>query len=335
MKRIQITPEEIAERKNLVVALQKAATGKRYRPDVQAFFCKLDGNLNQLGRDIRNSRLPYGRFRTFEIFDPKRRLIHAACFEDRIFHHALMNLAGEVLDSAMTPQSYACRPGMGVHKAVKKVQEHLRQYDYYGKIDIDGYFASIPHQCLLDVLLRRFKGVECIAQLSRIITSYQASEQTGLPIGSLTSQYFANYFLDGLDRLLSELPMVKAHVRYMDDIVWWCDEKQAIRDSLQILKVWLLEQRGLIIKPSVQIQPSQQGVTYCGFRILRGAVRLSRRRKRRFQQRRQYWEQLCQHDIINAQQLQRAYAAVHAITAHTDSRAWRMENLRRHPAYAV
>jgi len=335
VKRIRITLEAIAERKNLMLALRKAAKGKWHRPDVQAFFHNLDDNLNRLGRDIRDSRLPYGRFRTFEIHDPKKRLIHAACFEDRIFHHALMNLAGDMLDKAMTPQSYACRPGMGVHKAVKKVQQHLRQYAYYGKIDIDGYFASIPHQHLLDVLLRRFKGAECEAQLSRIITSYQATPQTGLPIGSLTSQYFANYYLDGLDRLLSELPMVNAHVRYMDDIIWWCDERRPVRDTLQIMKTWLREQRGLEIKPSIQIQSCKQGVSYCGFRILRGAIRLSRRRKRRFQQRRQYWEQLCQHDMINAQQLQRAHAGVHAITAHTDSCAWRQENLRRHPAYAV
>ena len=318
-----------------MLALQKAARGKRHRPDVQAFFENLDANLNRLGQDIRKSQLPYGRFRAFVIHDPKKRLIHAACFEDRVFHHALINLAGDVLERAMVPQSYACRSGMGVHNAVKKVQLHLRRYGYYGKIDIESYFSSIPHQRLLEVLSRLFKGAEWFAQLTRIIASYQNAPQTGLPIGSLTSQYFANYFLDGLDRLLSEMPMVRSHVRYMDDIIWWCDDKSSVREVLQRVADWLWQKRELKIKPSVQIQSCSQGVTYCGFRILRGTVRLSRRRKRRYQQRRQYWEQLYQHDIIDEQQLQRAFAGVHAITAQTDSRAWRQENLRRHPAYAV
>lgn len=114
MKRTLITLEAIAERKNLVAAFHKAAKGKRHRRDVQAFLQHFDTNLNRLGDDIRAARLPYGKFRAFQIHDPKKRLIHAACFEDRIFHHALMNLAGDVLERAMMPTSYACRPNMGV-----------------------------------------------------------------------------------------------------------------------------------------------------------------------------------------------------------------------------
>ena len=127
MKRKTITLEEIAEIKNLMIAFHKAAKGKRYRDDVQHFLQRFDENINQLGADIWQQTLPYGRFREFQIYDPKKRLIHAACFEDRIFHHALMNLAGDVLERAMSPTSYACRPNRGVHKAVKKVQKHLRQ----------------------------------------------------------------------------------------------------------------------------------------------------------------------------------------------------------------
>ncbi len=335
MKRIRITLEAIAERDNLVSAFHKAVKAKRYRHDVRAYMQVFDANLNQLGKDIRHARLPYGSFRAFQIFDPKKRLIHAACFEDRIFHHALMNLAGGTLERAMLPTSYACRPGKGVHKAVNRVQQHLRRYAYYAKIDIDGYFASINHDCLMSVLMRRFKGEECIAQLRRILSSYEVAPGQGLPIGSLTSQYFANYYLDGLDRLLASLPDVRAHGRYMDDIIWWCDSRQAVMDTLQTIKIWLRTQRSLRVKSNVQIQPSKQGVTYCGFRILRGVMRLSRRRKRRYQQRRQYWEHLYQHGIIDACQLQQAYAAVHAITGGTDSLAWRKENLRRHPPLPV
>lgn len=242
MKPTLITLEAIAERKNLVGAFHKAAHGKRYRRDVQAF---------------------------------------------------------------------------------------LRDFDV--KIDIDGYFAAIDHGRLLQILLRRFKGAECAAQLRRILVSHEASPGRGLPIGSLTSQHFTNYYLDGLDRLLAALPEVRANIRYMDDAIWWCDTRQAAVDTLQTVRRWLQTERGLQVKPSIQLQPSRQGVTFCGFRILQGAVRLSRRRKRRYQQRRQYWEQLYRQGVIDANQLQLAAASVHAVTQGTDSLAWRQENLRRHP----
>lgn len=335
MKRTRITLNAVADRKNLVLAFHKAAKGKRFRQDVQSFMHDFDTNLNQLGEDIRQAKMPYGLYRVFQIFDPKQRLIHAACFTDRVFHHVLMNLAGDVLEKAMMPCSYACRPNKGVHKAVQKVQQHLRHYHYYGKIDIAGYFACINHSRLMQTLTSRFKGDEGLAQLQRIIDSYHFSPQHGLPIGSLTSQYFANYYLDGLDRLLADLPKVRAQVRYMDDIIWWCDSKQDTRVTLNTITEWLQTERHLQVKPTLQIQPSKCGVSYCGFRILPGVIRLSRRRKRRYQQRRQYWESLYLQALISARQLQTAYAAVHAITVGTDSLAWRRENLRRYPALVV
>lgn len=335
MKRKAISLAEIARYDNLSLALYKAAKGKRYRGDVLHFMDNLEANLNQLSADILRGRLPYGRFRSFAIYDPKPRTIHAACFEDRIFHHALMNHAGPVLEKAMLPTSFACRPGKGVHQAVKLVQHNLQRFSYYGKVDINAYFASISHEKLLEVLLRRFKGAELTEQLKRIIASHETLPQFGLPIGSLTSQYFANYYLDGLDRLLARLPTVRAHIRYMDDVIWWSDSQAQTREVLRTINAWLLEERSLLLKQSSDIQPSKQGVTYCGFRVTAGAIRLSRRRKKRFLQRRQYWEAQYQSGQISELQLQQAFASVHAITEHTDSLGWRRENLRRFPPMDV
>ena len=322
MKRQFISLESIATYENLVLAFYKAAKGKRFRRDVQSFLEQFEKNIAQLSQDIINEKMPYGRYREFYIYDPKKRLIHAACFEDRIFHHAVMNRAGEILERSMSPTSYACRPQKGVHKASVRVQKNLQSYSYYVKIDISGYFAAIDHSQLMQVLQRRFKGQAFIEQLERIINSYEASSQQGLPIGSLSSQYFANYYLDGLDRYLENHSQVRAYVRYMDDIIWWCDSKLLAKKVLREVSHWLQQERHLIIKPSIQIQPSKQGVTYCGFRILQGAIRLTRRRKHRYQQRRKYWEAIYLQGVINAAQLQRVYASVHAITSNTDSKAW-------------
>ncbi len=335
MKRIRIDLESIAHRKNLVLALHKAARGKRFRRDIAAFLRYVDGHLNQMSKDILAGQMPYGRFREFYIFDPKKRLIHAACFEDRVFHHAVMNLAGPVLERAMSPTSFACRPGMGVHRAVERVQENLRSYPWYAKIDIKGYFAAIDHELVYKNLLRRFKGKQFESQLCRILDCYEIEPGKGLPIGSLTSQYFANYFLDGFDRFLDHDKEVRANVRYMDDIVWWCNSRQETAQVLLAVRDYLHNRLSLKIKPNIQIQRSVQGITYCGFRISQGTIRLSRRRKRSYQKRRHYWEQLYQSGIIDSTQLQKAYSAVHSITAGTESREWRRENLRRHPPPVV
>ena len=335
MKRDYISIERIADYSNLVLAFHKAAKGKRYRTDVQGFLKKFNQNIHKLSKAILNQKMPYGNFREFTIYDPKKRIIHAACFEDRIFHHAIMNLAGSTLERAMSPYSYACRPQKGVHKAVKQVQKNLQRFQYYGKIDISGYFAAIDHEQLMQVLQRRYSGKAFIQQLHRIIQSHHSDSQQGLPIGSLTSQYFANYYLDGLDRYLESEPNVRAYARYMDDIIWWCDDRQTTKSTLQAIQQWLSEQRKLTVKQGSQVQSSLQGVTYCGFRITQGAVRLSKRKKQRFLQRRQYWEGLYQQGKVSSLQLQKAYASVHAIAAHTDSLRWRQENFRRFPALEV
>jgi RNA-directed DNA polymerase len=335
MKRVRISLEQIADRTNLNLALHKAAQGKRQRNQIAPFLQQADTHLNRLAADILDARLPYGHFRTFTIHDPKRRTIHAPCFEDRIFHHAVINLAGPVLERAMLPTSFACRPGLGVHRAAQRGQQCIRRYAWYCQIDISRYFASIDHGILLSVLLRRFKGHAFGRQLQRLLDSYHHRPGKGLPIGSLTSQYFANYYLDGLDRLLDGLPQVPVHVRYMDDIVWWGDDKQQVRQVLQQIEDYLREQRQLSIKLPWRLQRSAQGIGFCGYRILPGVMRASVRRKRRYQQRRLYWERQYRLGKITATQLQTAYAAVHAILHNTDSNAWRGQNLRHHPPISI
>ena len=335
MKRIRIDLEQVASRDNLLLALHRALKSKRHRPEVMCFLLQCDDNLNQLAKAILQAEMPYGRFREFQIYDPKPRLIYAACFEDRIFHHALMNLAGPVIEKAMLPTSYACRPGMGVHKAAKQVQQNLQRYPWYVQIDIQGYFAAIDHSTLMQVLSRRFKGTVLIKQLQRIIQSYHTLPGKGLPIGSLTSQYFANYYLDGLDRLLSALSQVQAHIRYMDDIIWWCETKRQVKEVLLLVNHYVQNERNLSIKKTLQINKSQHGISYCGYRILPGIIRLSQRRKQQYQLRRLYWESKFNQSEIDAMQLQSAYAAVLGITQNTQSRAWRCENLRLHPPISV
>jgi retron-type reverse transcriptase len=330
LKRHLIKLEQVATYPNLALAAHKAAKGKHQRREVRCFFQRFDKSINQLGSDILNKQVPDGRMKQFYIFEPKKRSIHAACFKDRVLHHALMNFAGPVLDRSLVPSSFACRPKKGIHSAVNHVQSKLRKYPWYVKFDIEHYFDTIDHGLLLQLLSRRFKGHGFMALINRILTGYSTAVSKGLPIGSLTSQYFANYYLDGLDRHIMEQLKALAHVRYMDDIVMWCPDKETTKQMLTDVTEYAQDKRLLRIKPaSVQINQSKRGITFCGFRILPGTVRMGIRRKRRYADLRRKWELMYLNGLIDANQLQRGYAAVHAITLHVHSRKWRQKHLQR------
>jgi retron-type reverse transcriptase len=335
MKRVSISLEDIATFDNLARAAHQAARAKRERPDIQRFFQHFDTHINQLAQDIRDARMPYGRFRQFTIRDPKPRVIHAACFEDRIFHHAVMHEAGPVLEQALTPTTFACRKGMGNHAAVLQAQRYLRRFPWCVKIDIQHYFDSIDHNRLYNLLQRRFKGADFLALLRRVIDCFHVTPGKGLPIGALTSQHFANYYLDGLDRYILEHLGCCSHIRYMDDIIWWCHSRTQARQTLAQVCDYASRECLLTVKPTMQINQSEQGVSFCGYRMTPGQLKLSRRRCRRYQQLRQDWEVAYTQGRIDALTLQRAYDAVHAITLPGDSRHWRRQNLQRYPALDI
>ncbi len=331
MKRTPVSLDEIAARDNLVLATWKAARGKRTRPEVQAFLADLDGSLGRLSAGILAGTVPKGAFREFLINDPKLRRIHAACFEDRVLHHAILNSVETVFERSLADSSFACRPGRGSHAAVRRVQACVRRYPWFGQVDVAAYFPSIRHDVLKALLARRFKGAGFLALLGRIIDAYAASPGCGLPIGALTSQHFANFYLDGADRRLLANSAVRACVRYMDDIVWWGDSRAAVRAVRDDLTAWLATERGLALKPDVRVQRSGLGITFCGYRILPGTLRLTRRKQRRYRALRAGWEAAWAGGQIDALRLQQGYAAVLAPTLPADAAAWRREDLRRHP----
>lgn len=331
MKRVRVDLADVASHDNLSVALWQAARGKRDRPEVAAFLAQRDERLAALSAAILEARAPDGRFDAFWIRDPKRRLIHAASFADRVLHHAMLNLAEPVFERSLVATTYACRFGLGVHRAVRRVQHNLRRHPWFVKVDVDAFFASIRHDVLQHLLGRRFKGAPWLDLWRRVIAAHHASPGCGLPIGALTSQHAANLYLDGADRLLLGMAGVRGHVRYMDDIVWWCDDRERARASLGALERFLAEHRGLRLKLPVHVGRSSEGVSYCGFRVLPGTLLLSRRKRRRYRVLRQAWERRFARGEIDALTLQRGYDAVHAVTLEAASASWRRENLKRFP----
>lgn len=313
MKRLFVDMTELASLDNLNLAFWKAAKGKRQRPDVVHFLNNYEQNLVDLRLHILDDCLPLKRYRCFSIRDPKPRKIVAVSFELRVLHHAIINLIGDSLRRSQIHNSYACLPKRGVHAAVQQLQTKLRRHDWYVKIDIEKYFEHIDHRLLKKKLARRFKGKAFLSLLDAIIDSYADPPGRGLPIGSLTSQYFANFYLEHTDRFIERTPEVKGYIRYMDDMIWFTDSKQEARASLSQVMEYL-EHEHLTVKPQRQIQPCYHGVLYCGFRVLPEQILLSRRKKRAYQNHLRRWHSKWRNGEIDALTLQRGYDAVHAIT---------------------
>lgn len=283
MRRDAITLSDLAARDNLLLATWKAARGKRHRPAVERFLADLDGRLDALAASILDEQAPLGRFRRFVIRDPKRRVITAVCFADRVLHHAILNVAEPRFERMLVDSSYACRPGKGVHAAAGAVQRNLRRWPWLVKVDVDGYFPSIDHALLKMLLACRFKGAGFLALLGRIIDSGATDTPgRGLPIGALTSQHFANAYLDSADRFLLAHGAVRSHVRYMDDIVWWSPSRHAAMAACEDLRAFLWDERRLRLKAGVHVGPSARGLAFCGFRIRPGVVLASARKLARY-----------------------------------------------------
>lgn len=331
MKRSRIGLPDVAAWDNLTAAAWRAARGKRHRADAQRFLGNVLAEVATLRREILDETAGIGRMTRFRIFDPKPRLIHAPCFRDRVLHHAVMAHVGPVLDRALVDDVYACRPGKGALAAVLRAQQHVRRFPWYAQVDVRSYFASIDHGRLKQVLRRRFKDRGLLGLLDRLIDTYEDAPGKGLPIGALTSQQFANFYLDGLDRYLLGSPDLTGMVRYMDDVVWWGRDKDAVVESVCRVREYVWADLLLELKEPTQVNRSALGLNLCGFRVGPATLRLSRRRLRRYVAARQRWERRYSEGRIDARGLQAGYRAALAITAHADAAAWRRAELKRRP----
>lgn len=334
MKRSKLSIEDVADWHNLAEAFARAARAAADRRPVEHYRSRLEQELAQLREGLLAGDFPVGRMRAFHIRDPKPREIHAPVFAERVLHHALMAGVGPVLERALVYDSYACRVGKGSHAAVLRCQAHMRRYDYFVQIDIHSYFSYIDHAVLMARLARRFKSKLLLQLVQRIVSAYESEPGKGLPIGALTSQHFANYYLADLDRLLLNHSGVRGMVRYMDDIIWFCDSREEARQQLGLVDAFLETQLLLHRKPDAVLRPSVHGTLFCGHRVLPGVIKLSRRKKQRYQSRRAYWENQFQSGHIDNQELQRNMASIIGMTRLADATGWRQAQLLRRPLAA-
>jgi hypothetical protein len=310
---------QVADVDNLRAAFWKAQQGKSGKADVALFRAHLDGRLQEAREQLLDGSYRFGQYRYFTVYDPKERVICAASFGERVVHHAIMNVCAADFDHRQIPHSYACRTGKGTFAAVAQAARYQQEYRWFLKLDVRKYFNSISHDVLLEKLERMYKDPGLLSLLWRIIDSYHACDGTGVPIGNLTSQYFANHYLSFADRYTLGSLRIPAYVRYMDDMLLWANDRSELLDKGLQLEAFIGSALQLQLKPFV-LNKVEHGLPALGFLLYPHRIRLNRRSRQRFAEKlREDYRLLDSGEIGEAQFAGRALS-LYGFIGHAESR---------------
>jgi RNA-directed DNA polymerase len=325
MKRVGGLYGAILARENFLLAFHRAAKGKRYRPEVRKFQDDLPDWLGSIAQRVSSGGFSFGRFHQFLIRDPKERIITAPCFEERVVHHAIMNVCEPVLDRWLIADTFACRRGRGREAAIDRAMQFCRTQPWCLKLDIRKYFDSIDHDRLLELLARRFKEVPLHSLLDRIVRSFRGTKGIGLPIGSLMSQHFANYYLGWFDRYVKESLQVRGYVRYMDDMLIWGDDRYELPRIQRECDAFVASELRVEFKPA-QVRRVEQGISFLGCRLFSTHVELNRLSKQRWQRRVHLLEKAHRLGLLSDLDLQSRLASLTAFARGGGVRSWKFRH---------
>ena len=288
--------ERICSWDNLLLAYQRAATGKRGRSAAAAFEFRLEQNLLALQAQLAAKTYRPGGYTSFYIHEPKRRLISAAPFRDRVVHHALCNLVEPRFERGFVANSFANRVGKGTHRALDCCQRLARRHAYVLQCDVEQFFPAIDHAILRRSLARKIEDVDVLWLIDQILASgngvlseayamrhfpgdslFDADRPRGLPIGNLTSQLWANCYMNALDQFVTRRLGCGAFARYVDDFLLFSDDKAQLRRWHAEIVDFLATLR-LTLHAGAHARPVSEGVPFLGFVVFPERRRLKRRK---------------------------------------------------------
>lgn len=263
---------------NLFQAWNEFKKGKRKKFDVQTFERNLEDNLFNLHQKLKTKSYKHGSYSEFYVNDPKRRHIHKAEVCDRIVHHLIYEYLYNIFDNTFIYDSYSCRLNKGTHRAVRRLEKYARivsknyvQSCWALKLDIKQFFASVDHDILLKLIVKKVKDKDIIWLINEILTSFRTGEnrEAGIPLGNLTSQIFANLYLNELDQFIKHDLKIKYYIRYADDFLILNKSRAQVFQCLDTLKHFLGNKLKLEIHPQkIVLRKLSWGIDFCGYIVL-------------------------------------------------------------------
>lgn len=330
MKRYNNLWTEVTDFQNLLAAARQAQRGKRFRENVLRFNYRLEEELIQLQSQLQTKTYQPGTYKTFNVKEPKPRLISAAPYRDRVVHHALCNVIMPIFEQTFIHDSYANRSGFGTHRALKRFTQFARSNCYVLQCDIRKYFPSIDHEILKQILRRKIKCSDTLWLIDTIIDSSNEQEpvidyfpgdslltplqrRKGLPIGNLTSQFFANIYLNPFDHFVKEHLRVGQYLRYVDDFALFSNDQSFLADVRLALEDFLVSLRLNIHPVKSQLSQTRVGATFVGFRVFKDHIRV---KSANLQRARYRLRRLKKHYATNRITFERLTQSLQSWTAH-------------------
>lgn len=283
---------------NLYQAFRECSRGKKAKMGYQNYLFAYGEKLKFIEEELKaTGTFRWYGYREFDVYEPKKRLVMAAPYRDRVVHTAIHRVTFPIVDPTMGVRTYACRYGLGNQNATLRLLEQLKlmgKNRYCIKLDVKKYFESIPHEEFIKRFLRMLPDRSLDQLIKSLIASHPryAVIKRGIPIGNLTSQLFANFYLSSLDRMACDLLEIDFmedkkephafYIRYMDDMVIIASTKEkAFEVALKLVK-HATEDLGLSIPPEKMVILASDPIPFLGFVLNHDGYRTLRRNERRF-----------------------------------------------------
>jgi len=247
--------------------------GKR---DVQEFEFNLEENIFQIHEELKSKKYKHGSYKSFYVRDPKLRHIHKATVWDRVVHHAVFRILYPIFDKSFVYDSYSCRFGKGTHIAVDRLEKFIIKLSknnginiYALKCDVRKFFDSVDKKVLLEIIKRKIKDANSIWLIDLILDSFSKEPGKGLPLGNVTSQLFANIYLNELDQCIKHGLKTKYYLRYCDDFIILGQDPQHLLELTHKIGEFLEEHLSLNLHPNkVILRKHRQGIDFLGYIVL-------------------------------------------------------------------
>lgn len=281
----------------MLKAYERASKNKHKCKEVITYELDLASNIIDTLKQLYAGVYKVGNYRQFRIYEPKERIIQSLPFRDRIVQQWYVE---EFIKPIFVPKfikdTYACLENRGVHKAVKKLNKYMYEYNkinrdfYVLKCDVSKFFYSINKQRLYEIVNRYVKDKAFMKLTKDLI--YHDRNEVGIPIGNYTSQYFANIYLNELDHFVKEKLKIKYYVRYMDDFVLLLEDRNQCRVILEEIKEFLDKNLGLKLNKKTNYFRNSQGVNFCGYKIFKTHIMLKKENKKKIKNKIKNWNKL-------------------------------------------
>lgn len=280
MIRINNLFDKVVTRDNLMLAYHKARRGKSGQYGVRIFEKDVDGNIDKLYNELILGTYKTSEYSIFTIRDPKEREIYRLPFQDRVVHHAIMNILEPIWSGIFIRNTYSCIKGRGIHDALRHVKRDLKDIEntrYCLKLDIRKFYPNVDHQIIKLIIRKKIKDNRLLLLLDEIIDS-----APGLPIGNYLSQFFANMYLTYFDHWIKEVMQVRYYYRYADDIVILAQNKPYLHGLLADINFYLISELNLNLKSNYQVFPTNlRGIDFVGYVFRSTHIRMRKTIKKR------------------------------------------------------